>query len=339
MKTKQICLKQRPQGWPTEDCFEETEAHLPDLERGQMLLEILYLSLDPYMRGRMNDVKSYVPPFEIGKPLEGGVIARVAKSNEGTFTEGTFVSGMGHWAEFMVSNGAGFMPVSAKAAPLSYYLGILGMPGMTAYVGLKGVAKMKPGENVFVTAASGAVGQVVGQIAKTMGCRVTGSAGGDDKIAYLKDTLKFDDVVNYKTETNLFKAVQMANPKGIDVLFENVGGPMMEATLNAMNFHGRIALCGLISDYNATLESVQAGPRNLPVMVQRSIRMQGFIVFNYPELCKEWMSVGAAWLAAGKLHYRESVAEGLSSAPNAFLGLFKGENFGKQIVKVSAYKA
>ena len=336
MSAQAILLKSRPSGWATVDNFELSDISLPEPKKGQMELEMLYMSVDPYMRGRMNDTKSYVPPFQIGQPCEAGVVARVTKSNGGRFEEGTLVSGMGHWATHMITEGVGFMPLPhASHVPLSYYLGILGMPGMTAYVGLKGVADLKEGESVFVSAASGAVGQVVGQIAKNMKCHVAGSAGADDKVAYLTEELGFDAAFNYKTSKNLFKDVIRANPDGIDVYFENVGGPMLEAVINRLNFNARIALCGMIADYNATLEDMSPGPRNLIMMVGRSVKMQGFIVSNYPDLSREWMEVGGNWVKEGKLKYRESVAEGLANAPQAFIDMLKGKNFGKQVVKIN----
>lgn len=334
MSNKQILLKSRPNGWPTSDNFEVADAAVPEPEKGQIVVEASYMSVDPYMRGRMNDVKSYVPPFQIGQPLQAGIVGKVIASNDGAFDEGTYVSGMGDWANFTVTDGAGYNAVDPNLAPLSYYLGILGMPGMTAYVGLKGVAEMQDGENLFVSAASGAVGQVVGQIGNNMGCHVAGSAGSDDKVAYLKDELGFDAAFNYKTE-DVYKAVRATNPKGIDVYFENVGGPVLEAVINNLNFNARIALCGMISMYNSTLDDLPPGPRNMAVLVGRSVRMQGFIVSNYPELCREWVGIGAGWLKEGKLKYRESVAEGVENAPQAFIDVLSGKNFGKQVVKLS----
>lgn len=334
MSNKQILLSSRPNGWVTADNFKLAEAAVPEPAAGEVLLETIYMSVDPYMRGRMNDVKSYVPPFQIGEPLQAGIVGKVIASNGGKFPVGTYVTGMGLWANYMTTNGEGFQPVDPDLAPLSYYLGILGMPGMTAYVGLKGVAGLKDGEQLFVSAASGAVGQVVGQIGKNMGCHVAGSAGTDDKVAYLKEELGFDAAFNYKT-SDIHKATRDANPKGIDVYFENVGGPQLEAVINNLNFNSRVALCGMISLYNATLDDMPPGPRNLAVLVGRSVKMQGFIVFNYPELCKEWIGVGAGWLKEGKLKYRESVAEGVENAPQAFMDVLKGNNFGKQVVRLS----
>lgn len=334
MSNKQILLKSRPNGWPTAGNFELSETAVPKAGPGQIVIEASYMSVDPYMRGRMNDVKSYVPPFQIGAPLQGGIVGKVIESNGGRFEVGSYVSGMGDWANFTVTDGEGFNQVDPDLAPLSYYLGVLGMPGMTAYVGLKGVAEMKEGENLFVSAASGAVGQVVGQIGKNMGCHVAGSAGSDDKVAYLTDELGFDAAFNYKT-ADVYKAVRQTNPKGIDVYFENVGGPVLEAVINNLNFNSRIALCGMISMYNSTLDDLPPGPRNMAVLVGRSVRMQGFIVSNYPELCREWVGVGAGWLKEGKLKYRESVAEGIENAPKAFINMLGGKNFGKQVVKLS----
>lgn len=334
MSNKQIALKSRPNGWPVADNFELLDTAVPDAGPGQMVVEASYMSVDPYMRGRMNDTKSYVPPFELGKPMQAGMVGKVIASNGGKFDVGTYVVGMGDWANFTVTDGAGFNPVDPNLAPLSYYLGILGMLGMTAYVGLKGVAEMKGSENLFVSAASGAVGQVVGQIGKNMGCHVSGSAGSDDKVAYLTDELGFDTAFNYKTE-NVYKAVAATNPKGVDVYFENVGGPVLEAVIANLNFNARVALCGMISMYNATLDDMPAGPRNMALLVGRSVRMQGFIVSNYPDLCAEWVQVGAGWLKDGKLKYRESVAEGIENAPQAFIDMLGGKNFGKQVAKLS----
>jgi len=335
MANTQILLKSRPSGWVSLDNFEVSETEIPTPEKGEMLLQTICMSVDPYMRGRMNDVPSYIPPFQIGEPCQAGIVGKVIASNDGPYPEGTYLSGMGLWANYMTTNGEGFQPVQAGLVPLSYYLGILGMPGMTAYVGLKGVADLKDGEQLFVSAASGAVGQVVGQIGKNMGCHVAGSAGSDAKIAYLKEELGFDAAINYKTD-NLPKEVAAANPDGIDVYFENVGGPILEAVIGNINFGGRMALCGMISNYNAaSLEDLPPGPRNMAILVGRSVKMQGFIVFNYPDLCKEWIEVGVGWLKEGKLKYRESIAEGIENAPQAFVDMLQGKNFGKQVVRLA----
>ncbi len=343
---RRVLLKSRPEGTPTPDNFELDEQGVPEPADGQILIRNLCMSVDPYMRGRMNDVESYIPPFQIGQPLEAGVVGRVIASRHPGFREGEHVSGLLGWEEFSISDGQGLHKVSPSLAPLSYYLGVLGMPGMTAYVGLVGVGEVKEGDSVFVSAASGAVGSVVGQIAKNLGCRVAGSAGSDAKVAYLLGELGFDFGLNYKTlrlhpsgatADTPFDAVREASGGGIDVLFENVGGPIFEAAIWNMKTGGRIALCGMIADYNTPPKDQPPGPRGLAVLIGRGIKMQGFIVFNYPDLCQEWMVKGARWLKEGKLKYRESVAEGLENAPGAFIGLMRGKNFGKQIVKLADY--
>ena len=334
MRNKRILLTSRPKGWPTLDDFQLDERPLGEPADGEILVRNIFLSVDPYMRGRMNKAKSYVAQFELGEPLEGGVVGRVVASRKPEFAESDYVTGMLRWEEYSISDGKGLQKVDPEVAPISYSLGILGMPGMTAYVGLVGIGKLRAGENVFVTAASGAVGSVAGQIAKNLGCYVAGSAGSESKVEYLTDELGFDDAFNYKTEDSAPKAVRRVCPHGIDVLFENAGGPVFEAAIWNMNTRGRIALCGLISDYNRPLEEMPPGPRGLAVLIARSVTLQGFIVLNYPELCGEWVAKGGQWLREGKLKYRESVVEGIENAPAAFIGMMKGENFGKQLVKL-----
>jgi len=330
-----VLLKSRPEALPTSDNFELDRRPVAELGDGEILVRNVYLSVDPYMRGRMNEVKSYIPPFVVNEPLEGGVVGQVMASRNDGFSEGDWVSGMLRWENYSVSDGVGLTKVDPGIAPLSYHLGILGMPGMTAYVGLVGVGEVQEGEHVFVTAASGAVGSVVGQIACNLGCRVVGTAGSDEKVAFLTQELGFDAAFNYKTVDSPIAAVRRACPEGIDVHFENVGGGLFEAAILNMRPNGRIALCGMIADYNTPFEELPPGPRGLFVLIGRSVKMQGFIVFQHPELCKEWVVRAAGWLREGKLVYRESVAEGLEAAPRAFLGLMKGENFGKQIVKLA----
>lgn len=342
---RRVLLKSRPEGPVTPDNFDFDEQSVQDPADGEILVRNLYMSVDPYMRGRMNDVESYIPPFQIGQPLEAGVVGRVVKSRHPGFREGDHVGGMLRWEEYSTSDGKGLQKIDPALAPLSYHLGILGMPGMTAYVGLVGVGQVKEGESVFVSAASGAVGSVVGQIAKILGCRVAGSAGSDDKIAWLTDELGFDAGLNYKTlglhpsgatADSPFEAVRDASGGGIDVLFENVGGPIFEASIWNMNTGGRIALCGMIADYNTPPKDQPPGPRGLAVLIGRGIRMEGFIVFKYPELCREWVIKGSQWLREGRLKYRETIAEGIDQAPAAFIGLMQGKNFGKQIVRLAA---
>jgi NADPH:quinone reductase len=337
---KRILLNSYPDGWVTEDNFTCDSQPVPGVPVNGVLIRNLYMSVDPYMRGRMTNSKSYIPPFQIGKPLQAGMVGEVIESRNLDYAKGDIVSGMLNWEEYTLTNGSDssggkLKKVDPTIAPLSYHLGILGMPGMTAWVGVSILGVAKKGETLFVSAASGAVGSVVGQIGKNLGLRVVGSAGGPKKCAYLIDELGFDQAIDYKTITNPFKAVQQACPDMIDVLFENVGGPMFEAAILNMNFMGRISLCGMISDYNKTLEEMEPGPRGLMTLIGRNIKMQGFIVFNYPEACNEWVEVASKWLSEGKLKYQETIAEGIESAPSAFISMFKGKNRGKQIVKIS----
>lgn len=334
MKNTRVLLKSRPEGWVTPENFEIDHMEVPEPGAGELLLRNIYLSVDPYMRGRMNDAKSYVPPYEIGAPLQGGVVSEVVAGSAGGISEGDYVVGMGGWENYSIHSGEELNKIDKSMAPLSYHLGILGMPGMTAWAGLTGVAECGEGENVFVSAASGAVGSVVGQIGKNLGCHVAGSAGSDEKVAFLTEELGFDAAFNYKTAESPSGAIAGVNPQGIDVLFENVGGPYFEAAIGAMNPKGRIAVCGMISMYNSTLADMPAGPRNLFVLIQRSVRMEGFIVFDRPRLCAEWVGVCAKWLSEGKIKYRETIAEGIEKAPEAFIGMLKGENFGKQLVRL-----
>lgn len=334
-----ILLKARPKAQVTDDCFTSDTQSIPEVGDGQVLVRNIYMSVDPYMRGRMNDVKSYVPPFQIGEPLQAGVVGQVEASNNPDYAKGDYVTGMLNWENYTLTNGndvsgSPLRKLDKNQAPLSYHLGILGMPGMTAWVGTKVLGQCKEGDNVFVTAASGAVGSTVGQIAKLLGGRVVGSAGGPEKCAFLTDELGFDGAIDYKNTENPIKDVAMAFPDGINVHFENTGGPMFEAAILNMAPFGRISLCGMINDYDKAFKDMAPGPRGMAVMVGRSVRMQGFIVFNYPEECKEWIMTASKWLAEGKLKYKETVVEGIENAPSAFMGLLSGKNFGKMIVKI-----
>lgn len=330
---QQIILNSRPDGWVSPDNFKLVEGKIPEIGEGEILVRNLYMSVDPYMRGRMNDIKSYVPPFQIGEVLEAGVVGEVIKSLNPKFKEGSVVVGNLGWENYSKSDGVGLVTVERGPVPLSYYLGVLGMPGMTAYAGLVDVANLQAGETVFVSAASGAVGSVVGQIAKIMGCEVVGCAGSDDKVDYLVNELGFDRAFNYKTCGSIAKKIAELCPKGIDVNFENVGGEIMEAALWNMRDFGRIALCGMISNYND--KDMTPGPRGMGIIIQRRLKIQGFIVFDNPKINMEFIQKAVVWLQEGKLKYRETVMEGLENAPSAFIGLLKGENFGKQIVKIT----
>lgn len=333
-QNRQVRLASRPSGWVTEENFTFTEAAVPEPGDGQLVIRNIFMSVDPYMRGRMNDTKSYVPPFQVGEVLQAGVVGQVSASNNADFAEGEYVFGMLGWENYSLSDGTQLRKIEAGAGPLSYHLGILGMPGMTAYVGLHKIAEAQSGDNVFVSAASGAVGSVVGQLAKLHGCRVAGCAGADDKIALMKEEFGYDAAFNYRSSKSLPASIAAVCPDGIDVNFENVGGGIFEAALWNMRDFGRVALCGMISNYND--EQLQPGPRGMGVIIVRRLRIQGFIVTDHPDVCKEYVAKAADWLREGKLTYRETIAEGIENAPNAFISMLKGENTGKQIVQLAA---
>ncbi len=330
---RQVRLASRPSGWVTADNFTLTEESVPEVGQGQLLVRNLFMSVDPYMRGRMNKAKSYVPSFQIGEVLQAGVVGEVIASRNKDFAEGDFVNGMLGWENYSLSDGTGLHKVPKGPAPLSYHLGILGMPGMTAYVGLHTIGKAQPGETVFVSAASGAVGSVVGQLAKLHGCTVTGCAGADDKVDLLKAEFGYDAAFNYRQSQSLPKSISEVCPDGIDVDFENVGGEIFEAVLWNMREFGRVALCGMISNYND--EELQPGPRGMTVIIGRRLTIQGFIVTDHLETGKEYVSKAIQWLAEGKLKYHETIAEGIENAPSAFIDLLQGKNIGKQIVRLA----
>lgn len=331
---QQIRLASRPSGWVSADNFSKTESAVPEPGGGQILVRNIYMSVDPYMRGRMNDVKSYVPAFQIGEVLQAGVVGQVVASNNPDYAEGDYVTGMLGWENYSLSDGTGLRKITNTDVPLSWYLGILGMPGMTAWVGLTEIAALKEGESVFVSAASGAVGSVVGQIAKIYNCHVAGCVGSDEKRELLISEFGFDAVFNYKTSESIIKSVSEVCPDGIDVNFENVGGEIFEAALWKMNPFGRIALCGMISNYNDA--EMQPGPRGMMAIIGRRLTLRGFIVSDHPQACHEFIRKAAGWIAEGKLQYRETIAEGVENAPNAFIDLLKGKNVGKQIVRLGS---
>ncbi|MEO7264398.1 MAG: NADP-dependent oxidoreductase [Ferruginibacter sp.] len=331
MTTKQIVLASRPTGMPSADNFKTETIELPIPGNEEVLLQGLYYSVDPYMRGRMNDAKSYVPPFQVGKPLEGSVVAKVISSKSAQFNPGDIVLGALPWQQQMVAQAKSLKLVDTSLAPASYYLGILGMTGLTAYFGLMHIGKPKAGETVVVSGAAGAVGIVVGQIAKLQGCRVVGIAGTDEKTGLLKSSFGFDEAINYKTTTDISKAVAAACPHGVDIYFDNVGGPISDAVISHINFHGRIPLCGQISLYNSEAQAM--GPRLQPKLLTRSVLMQGFIISDFREHFPEGMRQLAAWVKEGKLSFRETIINGFDRLPEALLGLFNGKNTGKMIVE------
>ena len=329
---KEIRLKSRPVGLPTPDNFELATAELRDPGPGEVQVKNLWMTVDPYMRGRMNDVKSYAPPFQLGKAMDGGAIGQVTASADPAFKEGDLVqSGFG-WREAFTAPVASLNKLDPKGLPIQAFLGVAGMPGLTAYAGLLKIAGLKDGDIVFVSGAAGAVGSLVVQIAKAKGHTVIGSAGGADKIAFLK-SIGADATIDYKAEKDLTAALAKAAPDGIDVYFDNVGGPHLEAALNSARLFSRFAICGMISIYNAT--EPPPGPRNLAQLIGKNIRMEGFIVSHHFGLMPKFIEDLSGWVREGKVKWQETIFEGIEKAPDAFLGLFSGENTGKMLVKLA----
>ena len=326
----QVLLASRPTGWVTEANFRIVETPVPKPGEGQILVRNHFLSLDPYMRGRMNDTKSYAAKQELNEVMVGGTVGEVIESNHAKFKAGDTVRGMYGWQQYGCSDGAGVQKIDASRVPMSAFLGVLGMPGVTAWVGLLDICAPKAGETVVVSAASGAVGSVVGQLAKLKGCRAVGIAGGKAKCDYVIGELGFDACVDYKAG-RLREDLKAAVPGGVDCYFENVGGEILDAVLARMNAFSRIAVCGLISQYNAT---EPYGVKTFQSILTNRIKMQGFIVSDRLELWGKALPELIGWVASGKIKYRESVAQGLENGPRAFIGLLKGENFGKQLVKL-----
>ena len=330
----EVRLASRPQGWPTEDNFEIAEVEIPTPGDGQILVRNVVMSVDPYMRGRMNDVKSYVPPFQVGKPLDGGAVGEitaVGSGVEGLAVGDNVLHGLG-WREYAVLDAKHAVKVDPAIAPLSAYLGVLGMPGLTAYAGLLATAEFKPGDAVFVSGAAGAVGQLVGQIARLKGAsRVIGSAGSPEKVKYLTEELGFDAAFNYK-DGPVAEQLAAAAPNGIDVYFDNVGGEHLEAAIEALNINGHITMCGAISQYNAAEKP--AGPSNMIQILAKRLTLRGMLVGDHKALQQQFISEVAAWIASGELKYSETDIEGGSAqAPAAFLGMLRGENTGKMLVQ------
>ncbi|MYE14780.1 MAG: NADP-dependent oxidoreductase [Gammaproteobacteria bacterium] len=331
MPSRAVSLKNRPVGMPTPDDFQVMDVDVPDPGDGEVLVENVCMSVDPYMRGRMWDRKSYVPPFQIGETLTGGAVGRVVKSNDPALPEGEHVESHFGWREAFVAPGAQVRRIGDLEAPASAYLGVLGMPGMTAYVGLLDVGALQDGETVFVSGAAGAVGSAVGQIARIKGCTVIGSAGGPEKAAHLTEDLGFDHAIDYR-EGNVLARLREAAPEGIDVYFDNVGGEHLQAAIMCMRPNGRIPLCGAISQYNATRPA--PGPNNLSMAIGLGLTLRGFIVSNFNHLRADFVRDMTAWVKSGELRYRETVFEGIERAPEAFIGLFTGVNTGKMIVNL-----
>lgn len=331
MNAHEIRLVSRPHGEPDMSNFALTEVEVPDPGPGQVLVRNVWMSVDPYMRGRMNDVKSYAPPFQIGAALDGGAVGEVVASQAGDLPVGAHVlHGLG-WRDYAVLDAAGARRVDPDVAPLPAYLGVLGMPGLTAYAGLVEVAGLREGDVVFVSGAAGAVGSVAGQVAKLRGHRVIGSAGSAAKVAYLRDELGFDEAFNYR-DGSVRDLLRVAAPEGIDVYFDNVGGEHLEAAIGALRLHGRVAVCGMISQYNAT--EPPPGPRNLAMMIGKRLTVRGFLVSDHGHLRADFEREVGGWYADGRLRATETVVEGLEHAPEAFVGLLRGANTGKMLVRL-----
>jgi len=329
---RQWKLASRPTGEPTMENFELVETGVPEPGPGEVLIESRYLSVDPYMRGRMRDVESYAEPWDVGDVMKAGVVGDVVESNHPDFEAGDVATGRLQWAEYAAADGDDLQPVDPDLAPVSTALGVLGMPGRTAYFGLLEVAEPKPGDTVLVSGAAGAVGSVVGQIARLNGCRVVGVAGAEEKVHWLTGELGFDDAIDYSETDDLYAAVGEACPEGIDVYYDNVGGEITDAAFGHLNEFARVAVCGQISLYNATERPT--GPRKLMTLVEKKARVQGFIVSDYATHFREATERLAEWVQSGDVEYRETVTEGFENMPDAFLGLFEGVNVGKQLVKV-----
>ena len=329
---REIRLKSRPVGVPTHANFEMASVDLPAPGAGEIQVKNLWMTVDPYMRGRMNDVKSYAPPFQLGKAMDGGSIGEVTVSNDPKFKEGDLVqSGFG-WREGYNAPAVSVQKLDTHGLPTQAFLGVAGMPGLTAYAGLLKIAALKDGDVVLVSGAAGAVGSLVCQIAKAKGHKVIGSAGGPEKVAFLKE-IGVDHAIDYKAEKDLSAAILAGAPEGIDVYFENVGGAHLEAALDTARQFARFAICGMISIYNAT--EPQPGPRNLAMLIGKNIRMEGFIVSHHFDMMAKFVEELSGWVRDGKVTWKETVFEGIEKAPDAFLGLFSGENTGKMLVKLA----
>ncbi len=335
-QNRQVLLAARPVGEPKTSDFNLVKTDIPAPGDGDVLCRTIYLSLDPYMRGRMNATKSYADPVEIGSVMEGGTVSRVISSKNVSFDEGDIVVARTGWQDYAAIPGAQLRKVDPTLAPISTAVGVLGMPGMTAYTGLLNIGKPQPGETVVVAAASGAVGAIVGQIAKIKGCKVVGLAGSSEKCDYVTNELGFDACVNHRN-SDLAEQLSQACGDGIDVYFENVGGIVWEAVLPLFNMRARVPVCGLISHYNAT--GLPGAPNRVPELMFKvlthRLTLRGFIVRDYDEQQEEFLSNTANWLKDGKIRYREDFVDGLEKAPEALMGLLKGDNFGKLVVRVS----
>jgi len=331
MQNKEIRLASRPVGMPTLEHFQFAESEVPRPGDGEVLVRLLYISVDPYLRGRMRASKSYVEPFEVGQIIQSGAVGEVVESNSAKFNKGDIVTGMFRWRLYDVAKADGLLKAMPGVSPTTA-LGVLGISGLTAYFGLLDIGQPKEGETVVVSGAAGAVGMTACQIAKIKGCRVVGTAGSDEKNDYLRRELGVDATINYKTAGHIFDALKEACPKGIDVYFDNVGGAVSDAVFPLLNNGARLVICGQISMYNSDMPDI--GLRPQPFILVNSATMKGFIITQYAARFVEGVTQLAQWFMSGKLKHAETIVEGFDNTPKAFLGLFAGENLGKQIVKI-----
>jgi NADPH-dependent curcumin reductase CurA len=328
---RQVLLAARPTGAPKPSDFKLVETAIPEPGPGEVLVRNIYMSVDPYMRGRMNDRRSYAKPWEVGQPADGRAVGEVVRSNDPRFAPGAVVSSMLGWREYFTSTGEGLTPLD-RSLPLASYLGVLGVPGFTGWYGLTEIGQPKTGETLVVSGAAGATGSLVVQLGKLRGCRVVGTAGTDDKCKWLTSELGADAAINYRRAPDLFEALRDACPKGVDIYFENVGGAMLDAVLRLVNPFARIPLCGMISQYN--LETPEPGPRYIMNLVGNRVRMQGFIISDHFDRYPAFLAEVGGAVKSGRIRHEVTVVEGIDSAVKAFLGLFSGDNLGKMVVKL-----
>lgn len=329
---KTIVLKSRPEGTPTLENFEFIEVDKPQPKDGEVLLKTKYVSVDPYLRGRMRDEKSYIEPFKLNEPVSSAIVAEVVETKHKEFEKGDFLTGMLEWKEFQTSDAKNLRKVDGSKVPLSAYLGVLGMTGLTAYFGLMDIGNPQEGETLLVSGAAGAVGSIVGQIGKIKGLKVVGIAGSDEKINLIQEKFNFDEGINYSKTDDMTASIKELAPDGVDVYFDNVGSYTLDAAMNNINRFGRVINCGAISLYNETEKPT--GPRLETTIVKKSIKMQGFIVRNYESRFKEGIQRLSQWLASGELTHEETIVDGFDQIPKAFIDLFDGKNTGKMVVKI-----
>lgn len=329
---QQIILKNRPKGKPSKDDFELQEIGIPKTDAGELLLETKYISVDPYLRGRMRDEESYIQPFRVGKPIESMIVAEIIESRNSEFKKGEHVIGMLDWKKQQTHTGENLRKIEQSLAPLSAFLGVLGLTGLTAFLAMDKISKLREGETLLVSGAAGAVGSVAGQIGKIKNCKVVGIAGSDEKIKHIQNKYGFDSGINYKTTSDMKTAIQNACPGGVDVYFDNVGGEILDAALQNINKAARIINCGAISIYNET--NIPVGPRPEGILIKKSALMQGFLVRDHMADYERAIKELAGWLKSGQLKYDETIKEGFENTPEAFIQLFEGKNTGKMLVRL-----